>query len=208
MMSRSTSFAVLAALWYLGSVLTLVRWSVPAVEGETAEIVSGAMRAESPRTIVPEFYDLAERDYPGAFERHFGVPDPESYAEALEVGRAVYAREGCFHCHTQYVRAGSIDVERWGAATSLVDLYDATNGPPFVGARRVGPDLGREANRRSNDWHAAHLYGPRTIASDSIMPRFPWLFETVDGRVVPDKEGLALIVYLQSLGARVGEDRR
>lgn len=161
-----------------------------------------------PAAIVPEFYDLAERDYPASFTRHFGEPGWDSYLDAIEIGGRVYREEGCYHCHTQYVREGTRDVDRWGSAHDPSE-YDAPwHAVPMLGARRVGPDLGRESNRRSNDWHAAHLYAPPIVSPGSVMPAFPWLFEEVSGRVLPTRDGLALIVYLQSLGSSADEDHR
>jgi cbb3-type cytochrome oxidase cytochrome c subunit len=72
------------------------------------------------------------------------------------------------------------------------------NLPHLFGTRRVGPDLIRQAGVHSNDWHAAHLYAPRSIAPYSVMPSYPWFFDD-DKR--PNERGLALITYLQWLGS-------
>jgi len=154
--------------------------------------------ADGGHGVPAEFYHLAERDYPEAFRRAWGEPSWESFVAARERGRALYAAEGCHGCHTQYVRPGTRDVDRWGSPAS------PSAGPPIrtavVGSRRVGPDLAHEAHRRSNDWHAAHLYAPRVVSPTSIMPAYPWLFDASGGRIAPNRDGLALIVYLQSLG--------
>ncbi|WP_027591500.1 cbb3-type cytochrome c oxidase subunit II, partial [Pseudomonas sp. RL] len=35
----------------------------------------------------------------------------------------------------------------------------------------------------SDDWHRAHLYNPRNVVPESIMPAYPWLVEnTLDGK--------------------------
>jgi cytochrome c oxidase cbb3-type subunit 2 len=45
-----------------------------------------------------------------------------------------------------------------------------------------------ETERYSDEWHRAHLYNPRDVVPESIMPSYPWLFEdTVDGRDTPKK---------------------
>lgn len=165
---------------------------------------------EKPRRELPPapraplaFFDLVERNYPAAFARHFDVPTTEGmeavYVEARDLGRGIYVREGCFHCHTTQVRAGTRDVDRWGEPSAIGPIDVRRAGLPLMGLRRVGPDLANESGRRSNDWHAAHLFRPQSILKGSVMPGYPWLFEEVDGRVEPNREGLALIVFLQSL---------
>lgn len=111
-------------------------------------------------------------------------------------GRSVYAREGCAYCHTQQVRVVASDVERFGAPTRAWET--AVDYPHLWGTRRIGPDLSRESGVRSDDWQLTHLYNPRLVVSDSVMPGYPWLF---DGSAAqPTKEALALLAYLKSLG--------
>ena len=45
-----------------------------------------------------------------------------------------------------------------------------------MGTRRIGPDLSRSANTRTEDWHYAHLYAPRSVVPDSIMPSYAEAF--------------------------------
>ncbi len=68
----------------------------------------------------------------------------------------------------------------------------------LFGTRRVGPDLSREAARRSNDWHIAHFFKPRAVAPLSVMPEYTWFF---DANGVPNRDGMALITYMQWLGS-------
>lgn len=165
--------------------------------------------AQLTRLVPVEFYDMAERDYPAEFLEHFGEASIESYHRAWREGRNVYVLEGCFHCHTQNVRETGPDIERWGMPIASTARDVRLSGVPMPGMRRIGPDLTFESNRRSNDWHAAHLYQPRNIVANSIMPVYPWLFDAhPDGRPIPNREGLALIVYLQSLGAEADRDNR
>lgn len=110
-------------------------------------------------------------------------------------GREVYIREGCIHCHSQYVRPhDALDVERWGPATSLAELL--AGAPPLPGNRRQGPDLANVGNRRSAEWNRLHLREPRAVSPGSRMPSYAHLFRGGD-----DAEGEALISYLASLGA-------
>ncbi len=69
-----------------------------------------------------QFEDLAQR-FPEPFRAAFGPPaNPseaavwydEKCAEALEIGRKVYVGEGCWHCHSQFVRPVSNEDRRWG----------------------------------------------------------------------------------------------
>lgn len=94
-------------------------------------------RAQAQALRVPvEFYDMAERNYPKAFQRHYGRASADSYLHARSLGAKVYAREGCYHCHTQQIRAGTADVDRWGEATRLEELATAAGGVPMPGQRR------------------------------------------------------------------------
>lgn len=113
-----------------------------------------------------------------------------------ERGRFVYGREGCAYCHTQQVRFLQRDVNRFGPPTEAWETkYDY---PQLWGTRRVGPDLAREYGVRSNDWQLAHLYNPRLVIRDSVMPPYPWLFAGETTK--PKQEALDLLAYVQSLG--------
>ena len=121
------------------------------------------------------------------------IPD---YTAAELRGRRVYVSLGCALCHTQQVRFLFADVRRWGPPTAAWETrYDY---PQLWGTRRIGPDLARESGVRSDDWQLTHLYNPRWIVPDSVMPGFPWLFH---GR--PDRPTAAasdLLAYLHTLG--------
>jgi len=111
-------------------------------------------------------------------------------------GRVVYGREGCAFCHTEQVRVITADVVRFGAPTAPWETqYDY---PHLWGTRRVGPDLSREHGLRTDDWHFAHLFDPRSTVPDSIMPPYPWLFNGSSAQ--PNQDGLDLVAYLRSLG--------
>ena len=111
-------------------------------------------------------------------------------------GRAIYAREGCAYCHTQQIRYLQRDVSRFGAATLAWEtIFDY---PQLWGTRRIGPDLSREAQARSADWQLAHLYQPRELVRDSVMPAFPWLFYGAPDR--PRQDALDLLAYIETLG--------
>jgi len=116
--------------------------------------------------------------------------------ESEQRGRVIYGREGCAYCHTQQVRSLAADVRRFGAPTEAWETkYDY---PQLWGTRRIGPDLAREFNLHSRDWQLTHLYNPRLVVRDSVMPPYPWLFEATPSE--PTQEALDLLAYLQSLG--------
>ncbi|WP_164937394.1 c-type cytochrome [Bradyrhizobium nanningense] len=130
-------------------------------------------------------------------------------------GRDVYVSEGCFYCHTQQVRPLSGD-KPFGRPSAPGDYaYQTTE---LLGSERTGPDLSNIGTRQSSSiWQYIHLYQPRAVVPQSIMPAFPWLFRVVDelppgekavplppqfapgGVVVPNDDGKALAAYLLSL---------
>lgn len=130
-------------------------------------------------------------------------------------GRDVYVSEGCFYCHTQQVRPLSGD-KPFGRPSAPGDYAYQT--PELLGSERNGPDLSNIGKRQpSRVWQYIHLYEPRAVVPQSIMPAFPWLFRVVDkvpageeavplppaiapkGNVIPNDKGKALVAYLLSL---------
>lgn len=148
--------------------------------------------------VMYQFEELSNR-YPEQFARHFGEPTQENCVEALELGRQTYISEGCWHCHSQFVRPVSREEDRWGPVSRTEEYQNALQRPVMFGTRRVGPDLSREGGRRSNDWHAVHFYEPKLVSHGSTMPDYPWFFEGSPDR--PNRRGLALITYVQWLGS-------
>src|SRR5690606_12436428 len=98
-----------------------------------------------------------------------------------------------------------------------LDLW--RNTATLMGTGRTGPDLTSIGTRQpSAEWHLLHLYNPRAVVADSVMPAYPWLFEHTEqpapadkivsvpdafkrgtGEVVATREALQLVAYLQSL---------
>ena len=104
--------------------------------------------------------------------------DAGGYTPLEARGRVVYTREGCWYCHSQYVRPVAGEELRWGPVSEGGEYtYDQ---PHLLGTRRIGPDLTRVGLKYSDDWHYAHHWNPRLTVPQSIMPAFPWLFDTVD----------------------------
>ncbi len=153
---------------------------------------------EVSQNLLYQFEDLSRR-YPEQFEKYFGKPNEKSCAEALRVGRQAYVGEGCWHCHSQFVRPVSNESLRWGPVSKTIEYQNELQRPVMFGTRRVGPDLSREGGRRGNDWHAVHFFDPPSVSTGSPMPRYPWFFDGAPDK--PNKRGLALITYVQWLGS-------
>lgn len=141
-------------------------------------------------------------------------------------GKAVFIANGCVGCHTQQVR--NVDMDKvWGERPSLAadyaDIHRTDlwrNTATLMGTERTGPDLTNIGNRQpGKDWNLIHLYNPRIVVKESIMPAYPWLFTMKkvpaksdivvnvpaiylngeEGTVVASEEAMQLLAYLQSL---------
>jgi cytochrome c oxidase cbb3-type subunit 2 len=148
-------------------------------------------------------------------------------------GRDIFIREGCVGCHSQMIRPFRSETERYGHySVAGESVWDH----PFLwGSKRTGPDLARVGGRYSDNWHRAHLYNPRNVVPESIMPAYPWLVENkldgentatklqamrtlgvpyTDADIAGAKEAVkgktemdALVAYLQSLGTAIKNKR-
>ena len=141
-------------------------------------------------------------------------------------GKSVYVAEGCVGCHSQQVRNIEMDKvfgSRPGMPADYANLKRMNvwqNTSTVMGTERTGPDLTNIAERQSSkDWHLMHLFNPRSVVAQSIMPSYEWLFEIKDsvakndvvvnvptaflngrkGKVVAKKEALQLLAYLLTL---------
>ena len=157
-------------------------------------------------TMLTQFKLLAEM-YQESFATHYGdgwkkwteAEWKQQTADAVRLGRKVYIAEGCWHCHSQFIRPVSNEEKRWGPVSKSWEYNNELQRPVMFGTRRVGPDLSREGGRRSNDWHAAHFYRPRDTSPLSVMPEYPWFFDGDPGK--PNRRGFAIIAYMQWLGS-------
>ena len=189
------------ALAFLSNAVLPILMYADLPEKTAEQVVNGNLRLQ--------FEDLSAR-YPESFAKAFGQPpqtpgeETERWwngktAEALRVGRKVYVGEGCWHCHSQFVRPVANEERRWGPVSKTEEYQNELQRPVMFGTRRVGPDLSREGGRRSNDWHAVHFFKPTDLAPESPMPAYPWLFDGSPDK--PNAKGLALIAYVQWLGS-------
>jgi hypothetical protein len=148
--------------------------------------------------VLYQFTEMSRR-YSEPFQKHIGEPNAENCAAALRLGRQIYIGEGCWHCHSQFVRPVSNDSKRFGPVSETWEYQNELQRPVMFGTRRVGPDLSREGGRRSSDWHAVHFFRPQSVSPDSPMPEYRWFFDGAPDR--PNHRGLAIMTYMQWLGS-------
>ncbi|MEZ5016113.1 MAG: cbb3-type cytochrome c oxidase subunit II [Flavipsychrobacter sp.] len=154
------------------------------------------------------------------------LPDAVELSDIEMKGKAIYIANGCVACHTQQVR--NVDMDKvWGKRPSIAADYASItrtdifrNTATLMGTERTGPDLTDIGNRQpSKDWNLVHLYNPRIVVNESIMPAYPWLFtikkevdstdvvvtipqkykKDIEGEVVATNDALYLVAYLQAL---------
>jgi cytochrome c oxidase cbb3-type subunit I/II len=107
--------------------------------------------------------------------------DATDYTPEQQLGRKVYLREGCWYCHSQYVRPVTGETRRWGPVSESGEYSFDT--PHLFGTRRIGPDLTRVGLKYSDEWHYAHFWNPRQMTPDSVMAPYRGLFDTPSGAI-------------------------
>lgn len=154
------------------------------------------------------------------------LPGAPQLSENAIKGKAVFVANGCVACHTQQVR--NLDMDKlWGSRPSIAADYAGDhrtdiwrNTATLMGTERTGPDLTNIGERQpSKDWNLVHLFNPRIVVKESVMPAYPWLFIYKDstskndvvvnipeeymngktGKYVATKDAMYLLAYLQSL---------
>jgi len=123
-------------------------------------------------------------------------PDWVSPYTPLEVaGRDIYIREGCYVCHSQWVRPMRAELLRYGEWSRAGEYrYDR---PFLLGSRRIGPDLHRVGGKYPDAWHYEHMRDPRSTTAGSIMPPYPWLLE----RTMSVEDVTASVRALRAVGS-------
>lgn len=133
-------------------------------------------------------------------ELKWTIGEATDYTEKQLIGRGVYIREGCWYCHSQFVRPIAGESRRWGPISQSGEY--AFDQPHMFSTRRIGPDLTRVGLKYSDEWHLAHFWDPRALAPDSIMPRFSQLFDgPVVAQIMTDDDGNQTIVPQDELNA-------
>lgn len=156
------------------------------------------------------------------------LPAEKDLTESERRGQAVFIANGCVACHTQQVR--NIEMDKvWGSRPSIPADYFYSKermnvwqqSPSILGSERTGPDLSNVGERMpSASWQYIHLYNPRAMVPQSIMPAFTWLFKVkanadsardvivevpgafrkgVKGDIVATQDARDLVAYLLSL---------
>ena len=123
----------------------------------------------------------------------------QQLAGAAAAGRLVYIHEGCWVCHSQFVRPVSGEKQYYGPVAQA-GTYNYQL-PMLMGKRRIGPDLSDEGGKHADDWQYAHLYDPNSVSPGTIMQPYPWLFNGSASK--PTKRAVELVAYLQTLGADI-----
>lgn len=129
-------------------------------------------------------------------EKYEPLPDQPKMTEQEYKGQQIFVAEGCVACHTQQVRNIEMD-NMWGKRPSVPEDYVYSKkrmdiwrqSPSLLGSERTGPDLTDVGNRQSGEaWQLMHLYNPRAVVTESVMPSFPWLFEEMDKSQIDDSD--------------------
>lgn len=154
------------------------------------------------------------------------LPDLVQPTAGVVKGKDIFIANGCVACHTQQVRNVTMD-KIWGSRPSIAADYANISRTDFwrntatlMGTERTGPDLTDIGNRQpSADWHLVHLYNPRIVVKESVMPAYPWLFtikktpsekdvvvnvpasfmKGKEGKIVVTQDALDVVAYLQYL---------
>ena len=166
--------------------------------------------------------------FPAINNQENNAPLPNAVALTPDevAGKSSFIANGCVACHTQQVRNVEMD-KIWGSRPGIAADYAGNTRTDFwrntatlMGTERTGPDLTNVGVRQSSlAWNLLHLYQPRAVVEQSVMPAYPWLFKTsevlkegevevtvpdefrtaVTGKIIATKEALDLVAYLQSL---------
>lgn len=115
------------------------------------------------------------------------LPDAKALTKDELAGKKIYVENGCIACHTQQVREADMD-KMFGSRPSIAADYAGNkrlsfwqNTATLLGTERTGPDLTNVGERQSSkDWQYLHLFQPRSLVKQSVMPSYRWLFEEKD----------------------------
>jgi cbb3-type cytochrome c oxidase subunit II len=155
-----------------------------------------------------------ERRYPANPTSRIGAGSP-----LVARGEQVFISLGCSVCHTQQIRGDErVRVQLGDRLVNPVREPDARFGldeptraedyadshPPLIGTQRTGPDLTGVGDRLPSVlWHYWHLYDPRSVSPDSVMPPYRELFRIAPAGAETCAEDVAPSLAL-SLGILIG----
>ncbi|MEA2282424.1 MAG: cytochrome c oxidase cbb3-type subunit [Solirubrobacteraceae bacterium] len=94
-------------------------------------------------------------------------------------GRALFASNNCFVCHSGYSRPQDVREALYFLYPKVSqpgDFYGSDQSPNLLGTERTGPDLSQESGWHPDDWQTAHFFDPRYVDPRSLMPPMKSLF--------------------------------
>jgi cbb3-type cytochrome oxidase cytochrome c subunit/mono/diheme cytochrome c family protein len=94
-------------------------------------------------------------------------------------GRALFAENGCYVCHSGYSRPQDVRQALYFLYPKVSqpgDFWGSDQSPNLLGTERTGPDLSQESGWHPDDWQRAHFYDPRFVDPMSLMPDMKSLF--------------------------------
>ncbi len=132
----------------------------------------------------------------------FDPPPSNDWAplsDAAVKGRNLFASNGCYVCHSGYVRPQDVREALYFLYPKVSqpgDFYGSDQSPNLLGTERTGPDLSQEGGWHPNDWQYAHFYDPRFMDPKSLMPDMKSLFS--------DKQVNQLVSFVQERSGKSG----
>ena len=106
--------------------------------------------------------------------------DPDLQGDAKKLsglearGMKIYRNEGCWYCHTQYLRSSATDSELGKPLGP--DAYLAAS-PAMLGHERIGPDLTQGLSFANTKALVAYLSDPAAEGYRTSMPSYAYLGE-------------------------------
>jgi cytochrome c oxidase cbb3-type subunit II len=132
----------------------------------------------------------------------FDPPASEDWtplSDAAVKGRNLFAQNGCYVCHSGYVRPQDVREGLYFLYPKVSqpgDFFGSDQSPNLLGTERTGPDLSQESGWHPDDWQRAHFYDPRFVDPMSLMPPMKSLFS--------DKQIEQLITYVETRSGKSG----
>jgi cbb3-type cytochrome oxidase cytochrome c subunit len=120
-------------------------------------------------------------------------------SDAAVKGRNLFAQNGCYVCHSGYVRPQDVREGLYflyPRVSQPGDFFGSDQSPNLLGTERTGPDLSQESGWHPDDWQRAHFYDPRFVDPMSLMPPMKSLFS--------DAQIEQLITYVETRSGKSG----
>jgi cytochrome c oxidase cbb3-type subunit 2 len=114
-------------------------------------------------------------------------------------GRNLFAQNGCYVCHSGYVRPQDVRESLYFLYPKISepgDFFGSDQSPNLLGTERTGPDLSQESGWHPDDWQRMHFYNPRFADPMSLMPSMKSLFS--------DKQVEQLVTYVETRSGKSG----